>query len=112
MERGTRIAVLPRIFLGLAILGTALPLAAFLPWVIQHGLDAPRFLAELFGSRIGAFFAWDVVVGAMTVLLAAFVVPGITGAQRAVVTLGTLLVGVSCGLPLLLYFWVRAGKMG
>jgi hypothetical protein len=82
---------------------------AFLPWLGQYGVDAPRFVAELFSSRVGAFFAWDVVISAVAVLLAVLLIPGITGAQRIVVGAGTLLVGVSCGLPLLLFFWVRAG---
>jgi hypothetical protein len=109
VEREPRTSPLSWVFLGLAVAGTLLPLAAILPWLSQYGLDAARFVAELFSSRVGAFFAWDVVISALAVLVAAAVTPGITRAQRIVVGGGTLLVGVSCGLPLLLYFWSRAG---
>lgn len=109
MEREMRTSHLEWMFLGLPVVGTAMPLAAFLPWLSQYGLDVPRFLVELFGSRVGAFFAWDVLIAALAVLVAVAVVPGINSVQRVVVGVGTLLVRVSCGLPVLLYFWVRAG---
>lgn len=103
--------MLAQVFLGLAVLGVALPLAAFLPWLAQHGLNVPLFLQELFGNRVSAFFAWDVLVSAVIVLVATFALPGTTGRQRAAVTAGTLLIGVSCGLPLLLWCWLRGGAL-
>lgn len=104
-----RASSLSWVFLALAVVGTVVPLAAFVPWLLQHGLDLPRFIEELFSSRVSAFFAWDVVISAVAVLVAAVAVPGLSGARRTVVCAGTLLVGVSCGLPLLLFFWVRGG---
>lgn len=108
MERAAATSMLSRVFPGIAVAGMIVPLSSFLPWLIQHGLDAPRFVDELFGSRLGAFFAWDMVIAAVTVMLATAVVPGITGAQHVVAGAGTLLVAVSGGLPLLLFFCVRA----
>ena len=97
-----------RIYLVLAIAGTALSLLAFLPWLVQHGLDLELFVRELFANRIAAFFGWDVIVSALTILVAVVLSPGkITNAQRVGIALGTLLVGVSLGLPLYLYFRER-----
>jgi hypothetical protein len=100
---------LEAIYLGLAILGAVLPLAAFLPWLAANGLDASRFIQELFASRIGAFFAWDVIISAIVVFVAAFAQrDGLSNAQRVAVVAGTLLIGVSVGLPLLLLYRERA----
>ncbi len=96
-------------YLALACVGTALPLSAFLPWFAAHGLDGPAFVAELFSTRIGAFFGWDVIVSA----LALFTFIAVEG-RRARVShrwwpvVATLLVGVSCGLPLFLPLRERA----
>lgn len=91
------------LYFALALVGAALPLSAFLPWFMDHGLDLPAFFAELFSTRIGAFFGWDVIVSAIVLIL--FVV---VQSRRDGVRLGwlaipaTLIVGVSCGLPLFL----------
>jgi Terpene cyclase DEP1 len=92
------------LYLLLCILGTALPLSQFVPWVADHGLDLRLFTAELFATRIGAFFGLDVAVTAIVlwVLVA-------TEGRRADVrhrwapVVATLAVGVSLGLPLFLY---------
>ena len=95
------------IYVLLAVAGTILPLSQFVPWVAVHGLDAGRFLADLFANRIGGFFGMDVIVSAVVVLvLVAREGRGIPGAWVAVPA--TLLVGVSCGLPLFLALRERA----
>lgn len=109
MEHATRPPRVSWVFLAIAVVGSIVPLAAVLPWFLQHGVDLPRFVQDLFSNRVSAFFAWDVIISALVVVVAAFWVSGITGAQRVIVSVGTLLVGVSCGLPLLLYFWTRRG---
>lgn len=97
------------VYLGLAIFGTMLPLAAFLPWLAEHGLDPDLFIRDLFANRVGAFFGWDVIVSAVVVLVAvAASRDRLSNAQRVGVAAGTLLIGVSCGLPLLLFFRERA----
>ena len=68
------------LYLALAVVGTALPLSAFLPWFAEHGLDLPAFVAELFSTRIGAFFGWDVIVSA----LALFVFIAVEGRRTGV----------------------------
>jgi len=88
----------------LAVAGAIIPYSQFVPWAMEHGLDARGFAVELFSTRIGAFFGLDVVIAAV-VLLAFIRWEG----QRLMMTrlwmpvAATLLVGVSCGLPLLLF---------
>jgi Na+/melibiose symporter-like transporter len=91
------------LYWALCLPGAALPYAAFVPWAAEHGLDAPAFVAELFSTRIGSFFGWDVIVSAVVLLtFALFESPRL--GQRAVwlTAAATGLVGVSLGLPLLL----------
>lgn len=88
----------------LCLLGALLPLAQFAPWVMAHGLHMRLFVSELFVNRISAFFAMDVIVSA--VVLIVFVrVEGRRLRMRLcwLPVAATLLVGVSLGLPLFLY---------
>ncbi|TZG26604.1 DUF2834 domain-containing protein [Sphingomonas montanisoli] len=101
------------IYLALSILGAILPLSAFAPWFVEHGLDLPAFVAELFSTRIGAFFGWDVIVTALVL----FVLIAVEGARAGVrhrwlPIFATLAVGVSCGLPLFLALRERALRGG
>jgi hypothetical protein len=73
----------------------------------------PLLLRELFSTRVGAFFGFDVLVSA--VALIAFIRH--EGARIKVGTpwlpiAATCLVGVSCGLPLFLYLRERKLAMG
>jgi hypothetical protein len=83
------------------VAGTALPLSQFLPWVAEHGLDLRLFVAELFANRIAAFFAWDVIVAVVVLLVLVVTDRELPGRQRLGVAIASLL-GASCGLPLYL----------
>ena len=96
-------------YLVLALIGTTLPLSAFLPWLAEHGLDIPAFIGELFSTRIGAFFGWDVIVSAIVLFLFIAAEGNRTGMRhRWIPVIATLVVGVSCGLPLFLAMRERA----
>jgi hypothetical protein len=91
------------LYLALFVLGCVLPLSQLAPWVAAHGgLDLRLFLADLFANRISAFFALDVIVSAVVVL-------AWTWEERRRLrhawapVVATLLIGVSAGLPLLLF---------
>jgi len=56
-------------YLALAILGILLPYWQFVPWLFEHGLDLSLFFRELFANRIGAFFAMDVLVSAIVLII-------------------------------------------
>ncbi len=94
-----------RSYLGLLALGVLLPYLRVLPWVAEHGLDPRSFTRELFDSRVGSFFGWDVVLTAGTVLAVAATDEELRPGQRAAVAAGAL-AGPSVGLPL--HLWLRA----
>jgi membrane associated rhomboid family serine protease len=92
------------LYLGLCVLGLAIPNAFFLPWLGAHGPSPRRFITDLFSNGVSAFFGADVVISAL--VLAAFVL--VEGARialprRWVPIVATCVVGVSFGLPLFLY---------
>jgi uncharacterized protein DUF2834 len=53
------------LYLGLCILGTIGPWAAFLPFLREHGLDAAEFLRQLFATPVSSFFGWDVIISSL-----------------------------------------------
>jgi len=92
------------IYLVLCFVGALLPYWQFVPWVVQHGMNLPLFVRELFVNRISAFFGMDVLVSA--VVLVAFIrieSARLSIRQRWLPVLAVLLVGVSLALPLFLY---------
>ena len=99
---------LKTVYLVLCALGVALPYWQFAPWLWEHGLDLPLFFAQLFENRVGAFFGMDVFVSAAALLVFA----SAEGRRTRVrglwpVAAAVALVGVSLGLPLLLYLRER-----
>ncbi len=87
----------------LCILGAALPLSQFVPFVVEHGLDVALILEQLFANPISSFFGLDVIVSAV-VLVGFIAAEGRRLGMRRLWPFfaGTLLVGVSFGLPLFL----------
>ena len=86
------------------VLGLVLPFSQFVPWLLEHGLNVTLLFCELFANRISAFFAMDVIVSAIVLL--GFIQS--EGKRLRVQLLwlpsiGTLVVGVSFGLPLFLF---------
>lgn len=96
------------LYLILCAAGTMLPYSQLVPFLAENGLDLRLFFEELFSTRIGAFFGWDVIVSSL--VLWAFV--WIDGRRAGVKKLwapiaANLAVGVSLGLPLFLYMRER-----
>lgn len=91
-------------YLGLAIIGLIIPYAAFVPWLVQNGVDIPLFIIEAMANPI-SIFAWlDVIVAAVALLV--FIIHDGQKNKvkwRFIAIVGTLSVGVSCGFPLYLY---------
>jgi hypothetical protein len=91
------------LYLALCVAGTVIPYLQFAPWLAEHGLDLRLFFAELFSTRIGAFFGLDVMVSAVVVIAFSYFEKRRLGARWWLPIPATLLVGVSLGLPLVLY---------
>ena len=96
---------LRHLYLAFALVGLLLPYSQFLPWIIEHhAINIPLFIHDMFANRISAFFAMDVIVSAIVLIV--FIMD--EGRRLGIRTLwlpviATLLVGVSLGLPLFLY---------
>ena len=102
---------LRHLYLVFCLLGLLLPYSQFVPWIIEHhALNMPLFMRDLFANHISAFFALDVIVSAIVLLV--FIQ---SEGRRLRVRflwlpmLGTVFVGVSLGLPLFLY--LRQSKL-
>ena len=102
MAGGKREVYLKRFWLLLCVLGTVLPYAVFIPWVLKNGIEV-RLLIEEVTAPIAAFAWLDVAISAAVVLVLA--IKQIAGGQSRfwLVVVGTFGVGVSLGLPLYLY---------
>jgi Terpene cyclase DEP1 len=79
-------------------------LRSFVSWLGAHGLQLRLLVEEILSSRISVFFALDVMVSAVVVV----VFTGVEGERmklrfRWTLLPALLLVGVSLALPLLLY---------
>ncbi len=96
------------LFLLAAVLGAVLPLSYLFPFLAVHGPDLPLIFKQLFQNNISAFFGVDVFISGLALLLFVY----LEGRRRAMKNLWayalcTLLVGVSLGLPLFLFFRER-----
>src|SRR5437763_11988079 len=60
------------IYLVLCVVGVFLPYWQFVPWFLDHGLDIPLFVQQLFANRIGAFFGLDVLVSSLVLWIFVF----------------------------------------
>ncbi len=90
------------VYLAFLVAGIIIPMSAFVPWLIAHGIDGRLFVQELFATRISTFFALDLLLTAVCVLY--FARRELRGHRFWWAPLAvTCLVGVSAGLPLLLY---------
>jgi hypothetical protein len=95
---------LRHLYLGLCVLGAALPCSQLAPWLATHGLNIPLLVSELFSTRIGAFFGLDVVVSALVLFVLIVAEGRRLGVRRLwLPVVATLAVGVSLGFPLFLY---------
>lgn len=88
-----------------AIIGTVLPFTFLARFVAANGADPSALMLGLIQSDIAMFFAMDVVVSAFILWFFIFVEGRKQRMNRLwIYVLCTLLVGVSLGLPLFLFF--------
>ena len=86
----------------LCIVGTALPLTQFLPWLAGHGLNLPLFFSNAIATPIAAFGWSDLVVSGVVVAVFVLAEGRRLGMRHAWVSWLGLVVGVSLALPLFL----------
>jgi hypothetical protein len=90
-------------YLALCLAGTILPYWQLVPWLFEHGLDVPLFFNDMFANRISAFFATDVLVSGIVLFVFIAFERRRLGSKLWLPAVAVLIVGVSLGLPLLLY---------
>ena len=96
---------LRHLYLVLALIGLILPYWQFASWIVEHrAMNIPLFIRDMFANQISTFFTLDVIVSAI-VLIVFILNEGRRLGMRILwlPVIATLLVGVSLGLPLLLY---------
>ena len=86
----------------LCIIGTALPLAQFIPWLGEQGLNLPLFIQQTVGTPVAAFAWSDLALSAVVLAVFALTEGHRLGMRHAWVSLLGLAVGVSLALPLFL----------
>lgn len=87
----------------LAVVGTAVPLSQFIPWLIENGLNPTLLVQQAFQSSISSFAWADVIISAVVLLLFIFWEGRRLKMKNLwLPVLGTCTVGVSLGLPLFL----------
>ena len=95
-------------YLAAAVLGAALPLTFLARFLAEHGFDLPLLVRQLFQTNVSAFFGVDVIISALALLVFVFSEGRRLGMRRLwAYALCTLLVGVSLGFPLFLFFRER-----
>ncbi len=98
------------VYLILAALGVLVPYLHFWPWLAEHGLDVGLFRHELHASAVTEFFSADVMVSALATIAFLVYERRRVGRWWWIPVVALLTVGVSAGLPLLLY--LREGRAG
>jgi hypothetical protein len=99
------------LYLGLCVLGVALPYSQLVPFLHVHGLDVPLLFRQLFSNRIGGFFGMDVIVSSIVLWVFVLSEGRRVGVSHLWAPLAaSLTVGVSLGLPLFLYLRERRSE--
>jgi len=86
---------------GLAVLGAVVPYSALVVFLVRYGLDLSRLVHQVFASPGATFFALDVVVGAVS-LIVVVLTDSTRDCPRWPPIVATLIIGPSCAWPLYL----------
>lgn len=100
-----------KVFLGLSVLGTIIPFAIFVPWLLVNGLNVSLFVSEWLSTPISTFFAADFLITWLVWLVFIFV-----DRRKKGITLwwipfvGNFCIGLSFSVPF--YLFLREEKRG
>ena len=93
------------LYLALTIIGIIMPYIYFVPWFLDNPGDIVGFLTLATANPVATMLTWDILISALVLVVFALGHLAQLGTGRIVMVIAsTFLIGVSCGLPLLLYF--------
>ena len=98
---------LKHMYLLLCLLGGLLPLRHVVLFMIENGFDTFEFVRQIYATRIGAFFAADVVASLVTLTVFVIVEGRRSRVPRYWISFVGLVIGVSLALPWFLYLRER-----
>ncbi|WP_086613411.1 DUF2834 domain-containing protein [Acetobacter indonesiensis] len=95
---------LKQVYVCFCVLGMVIPYCLLIKWLLTNGISPTKIGSALAANELSLFFVADVILSALIVMIFASSEHR-AGRVRAAwpVYVGTLLVGVSLGLPLTLY---------
>jgi len=97
------IAMKKNVYIVLCVLGTLIPYAFFMPFLVENGLDLQLFAKEMFATQVAAFFSTDVLVASLALWTFIFFEVRVRPIQNWwLAILANLVVGISLALPLFL----------
>lgn len=106
----TEMTPIRMIYLGLAVLGTLVPMRYFIGWFMENGWSILAMVDAWHANMATSGLVWDLTIAA--VALTVFIIAE-ASARRDWLSLlaipATFCIGVSCGLPLYLFLRSRAG---
>lgn len=95
------------VFLLLAIWGAVHPMAYFLSWFRANGLDLAGMIEAWHANEVSSGLVWDLTISAIA--LTAWVLFETFRHRQwhwLIAVPATFGIGVSCGFPLFLFFWL------
>ena len=91
------------IFIILCVLGAAIPLAVFVPFVLENGLDMGLFVREMFGTQVASFLSADLIISSLALwVFIYFELRKRTIRYWWLAIIANLGIGLSLGFPLFL----------
>lgn len=97
------------VFLFLAIWGAIHPMAYFLSWFSENGFDLGGMIGAWHVNDAASGLVWDLTISAIALTIwVIFEVFRHRQWHWLIAIPATFCIGVSCGLPLFLFFWLAA----
>lgn len=99
------------VYLGLALVGTVLPMRHFLAFLSENGWSLRALVDAWFVNRASEGLVYDLTIAAITLTVWVLAETTVRRNWLALVAIpATFGIGVSCGLPL--YLFLRTRKIG
>ena len=92
------------VYLSLAIIGVIFPYSQLIPFIMENGLDVGLMVNMLFVNRVSGFFGLGVMISGLALIFFILMDTRTRDVPHSWIALiGTLVVGISFGLPAYLY---------